>query len=166
MSRLPAMVDVAVVVVALKCPKVGVDVAESSPNILVERREFKAMFGKVMVDVAVSVPNVPPRMFAFAMKELVVVELVSVEFVAKRFVVVALVVVESVRFTLVAVKLVIVPMVISAVARVDSPDTPSELAERVVATTGVVVIEPPVMVGLRRAMFVSWSIFCDCAICW
>jgi hypothetical protein len=40
------MVDVAVVLVALKFPKVGVEVATTSPEELTERSEFSATDGR------------------------------------------------------------------------------------------------------------------------
>ena len=66
-SRKPAMVEVAVVEVALNEPKVGVDVAVSNPSALVESMELMAgvvrvKFGVVMDDVAVKTDavSVPP----------------------------------------------------------------------------------------------------------
>ena len=58
------MVDVAVVLVALKLPKVGVLVAVMTPEESVERRELMATPDKVMVgvekvEVAIKPPNVP-----------------------------------------------------------------------------------------------------------
>ena len=48
-----AMVEVATVEVALKCPNVGVEVADNCPFAMVERREFMEMLGKATVPVAV-----------------------------------------------------------------------------------------------------------------
>jgi len=66
-SRKPAMVEVAVVVVALNEPKVGVEVAVSNPSALVESMELTAgvvrvKFGVVMDDVAIreDAVTVPP----------------------------------------------------------------------------------------------------------
>ena len=67
MSRCPAIVEVAVVLVALKLPNVGVDVAVIVPLLFVESRELIATDERVsdgvdIDDVAVSVEamTVPP----------------------------------------------------------------------------------------------------------
>ena len=46
----PAMVEVAFVEVALNVPNVGVDVAEMTPDALVERREFAEVPERVTDD--------------------------------------------------------------------------------------------------------------------